>query len=206
MYKKYNENGLFGDFLHKLFLKSCLNLFSMGCIKISFLLSLSKLPGILQMKLDLQLFQKSYCSRRRGKGQKSGSDYDSMNFTCDGGEMGIGWSTFLKYSLSSKIFLSPPPGLCLTLSKDPILLSALTSIFWVTIWKSEEKFLIRLNALKDLKVSRDDKPSLDTINKKKNFEEVPSKKFYFREEVRKTTHCKLLKIASAQKSAINDIF
>lgn len=34
-----------------------------------------------------------------------------------------------RYSLSSKIFFSPPPGLCFTLSNDPILLSAWISIF-----------------------------------------------------------------------------
>ena len=35
----------------------------------------------------------------------------------------------LMYSLSSNIFLSPPPGLCFTLARDPILLVTLNSSF-----------------------------------------------------------------------------
>lgn len=37
------------------------------------------------------------------------------------------------YSLSSKILMSPPPGLCFTLSIDPTLLCALNSNFWFSI-------------------------------------------------------------------------
>lgn len=46
----------------------------------------------------------------------------------------MGWSICFKYSLSSNIFLSPPPGLCFTLSSEPIFGAALISIFWFTIW------------------------------------------------------------------------
>ena len=55
------------------------------------------------------------------------------DFTCEEGLGVIGCSMFFRYSLSSKIFLSPPPGLCLRLSSEPILLSALMSSFWCTI-------------------------------------------------------------------------
>lgn len=58
-------------------------------------------------------------------------------FTWVGGDIGIGWSICFKYSLSSNILRSPPPGLCLTFSNEPILLSALTSIFWLIICKAE---------------------------------------------------------------------
>lgn len=58
------------------------------------------------------------------------------------GEIGTGWSICFKYSLSSKIFFSPPPGLCLTLSMEPTLLSAFTSIFWLTIWKIFDTMLL----------------------------------------------------------------
>ena len=39
----------------------------------------------------------------------------------------------LRYSLSSKIFLSPPPGRYFTLSREPILLCALMSSFCSSI-------------------------------------------------------------------------
>ena len=38
-----------------------------------------------------------------------------------------------RYSTSLKTFLSPPPGLCLMLAREPTLLSTLSSIFWSTI-------------------------------------------------------------------------
>ena len=40
-----------------------------------------------------------------------------------------------KYSTSLNTFLSPPPGLCLTLSKDPTLLATFKSIFRFSICK-----------------------------------------------------------------------
>ena len=46
------------------------------------------------------------------------------------------WSlTCLMYSTSLNTFLSPPPGLCFTLSKDPILLCTLTFTFWSMIYQ-----------------------------------------------------------------------
>lgn len=46
-----------------------------------------------------------------------------------------------RYSTSLKTFLSPPPGLCLMLAREPTLLSTLSSIFWSTIcegWTREK--------------------------------------------------------------------
>ena len=44
-----------------------------------------------------------------------------------------------KYSTSLKTFLSPPPGLCLTLSRDPTLLWTFNWIFRFSIWKQMVK-------------------------------------------------------------------
>ena len=56
---------------------------------------------------------------------------------------------YLIYSLSSKIFFSPPPGLCFTLARLPILLATLNSSFSLWIWNIWSSSLIPTPILED---------------------------------------------------------